>query len=140
MNPQLPLKTRTATSLDGLDALAQAGANDQILELDRIDLNALIRHRSLPVEQVCARFIHQYERQRLLNAVTSIDRSIVFSRARDLYPTRNANVPLPTVPVNLKSHGVHGNDSVFWPQVGRPRHYPSRAWPGSCWSQVKFHL
>ena len=62
MNRRLVLKMLAATALSDFAISAAASAEDQILELDCNDLLARIRDGSLRAEQVCARFLQQYER------------------------------------------------------------------------------
>jgi mandelamide amidase len=95
MNRRLVLKMLAATSLNDFAISAAASAEDSILELDCTDLLARIRDGSLRAEQVCARFLEQYERQRSLNVITSIDKSNALSRARNVDRARNKGTRLP---------------------------------------------
>jgi indoleacetamide hydrolase len=129
MNRRLVLKMLAATSLSDF---AAASARDEILDLDCADLVARIRDGSLRAEQVCARFLQQYERQRSLNVVTSIDQSEVLSRARDIDRARDKGARLPVLaglPILVKDN----IDTLGLPtSAGTPslkQHFPRRNAP-----------
>jgi len=86
---------------------ATAATEDQILMLDCIGLLALIRNGGLRAEQVCETFLHQYQRQRSLNVITSINQANVLLRARDIDKARDRGTTLPALaglPILIKDN------------------------------------
>jgi indoleacetamide hydrolase len=97
MNRRLVLQMLAAIPVSDFTASAAAGPEAPILTIDCADLVARIRDGSLRAEQVCACFLAQYERQRSLNAVTSIDPSSVLAHARDVDRARDKGARLPAL-------------------------------------------
>jgi Asp-tRNA(Asn)/Glu-tRNA(Gln) amidotransferase A subunit family amidase len=97
MNRRQVLELLAAASLSRFAISAAAHAEDEILQLDCTDLLARIRNGSLRAEQVCSRFLQQYDRQRSLNVITWIDRSKVLSCARDVDRARDKGAELPAL-------------------------------------------
>jgi indoleacetamide hydrolase len=96
-----------ATSFSEFALPAKAATGDQILTLDCIDLLARIRSGTLRAEQVCETFLHQYERQRSLNVITSIDSAKVLFHARNIDRARDKGTPLPALaglPILIKDN------------------------------------
>jgi mandelamide amidase len=97
MDRRSMLKLLAAASLGNFSRHASARARDNLLELDCTNLVAQIREGGLRAEVVCAAFLQQYERQRSLNVITSIDPSKVLSRARGVDRARDLGKPLPAL-------------------------------------------
>src|SRR5687768_15164839 len=104
----------------------------QLLELSCTDLLARICDGSLRAEQVCARFLRQYERQRSLNALTWIDQSEVLARARHVDQSRDKGKQLPVLaglPILVKDN----IDTVGFPTsagtAALKQHFPLRNAP-----------
>lgn len=95
MNRRRVLKMLAASSLS--NPASATGVEDQILELDCTDLLARMRDGSVRAEQVCARFLAQYERHRALNPITWIDPSSVLARARQVDRARAQGARLPAL-------------------------------------------
>jgi Asp-tRNA(Asn)/Glu-tRNA(Gln) amidotransferase A subunit family amidase len=103
-----------AASVSEFAVSTAATAEDQILELGCADLIERIRDGSLRAEEVCERFVQQYQRQRSLNAVSWIDPSRVLSRAREVDQSRDKGARLPALaglPILVKDN----IDTVGWP-------------------------
>jgi indoleacetamide hydrolase len=132
LNRRLALKMFAATAMSDFAGSAACHAEDEILELDCADLLARIRDGSLRAEQVCAKFLQQYERQRFLNVVTWMDPSNVLSRAREIDRTRDKGSPLPALaglPILVKDN----IDTIGFPTSAGAeclkRHFPQRNAP-----------
>ena len=132
MNRRLVLKMLAASSLSDFTLSAAARAKDRILELDCTDLLARIRDGSLRAEEVCARFLQQYERLRSLNVATWINPSEVLSRARnvDIARAKGARLSaLAGLPILVKDN----IDTVGFPTsagtASLEQHFPSRNAP-----------
>ena len=132
MNRRLAIKMLAAAALSNFVSSTRAAAGGDILELDCANLIARINDGSLRAEQVCARFLQQYEDQRALNVVTWINPSQVLSRAQEIDRSRARGNPLPALaglPILIKDN----IDTVGFPTsagtVALKEHFPKRNAP-----------
>jgi Asp-tRNA(Asn)/Glu-tRNA(Gln) amidotransferase A subunit family amidase len=107
LNRRRAVMMLAASSFSDFALPATAPSEDQILTLDCTGLLARIRNGSLRAEHVCEVFLRQYERQRSLNVITSINQSNVLARARDIDLARDKGTPLPALaglPIVIKDN------------------------------------